>query len=287
MAKYRFNQPLHYRKLVSTKWVNPRQFFRQIPARHKMMVYARLVPSHFVLEISRGVGYSNIDPDDVELDCDSQLNISPLPTLWSLHELNVFARKNSGNGFLKPTNMSHKFPFGNASHLENIDSWKAGSPASNPLWLKAQSRQLFIGCSLVCSSHMSQLRAQSIACSPNLGHNHCIGRNKSWRPQLRDQTFCFSGWDRFFSVAATKGWAWSNHNAELVERTVALRNLLLVGSGCLEFQKGTAGMDVLNKHVEQISFRQCVTFCEHGQLKGWQPHFQPTVAKSSISTNFH
>ena len=24
--------------------------------------------------------------------------------------------------------------------------------------------------------------------------------------------------------------------------------------------------------------RQCVTFCEHGQLKGWQPHFQPNVA---------
>ena len=29
----------------------------------------------------------------------------------------------------------------------------------------------------------------------------------------------------------------------------------------------------------------CVTFCEHGQLKGWQPHFQPAVAKSSISTS--
>ena len=26
-----------------------------------------------------------------ELDCDSWLNNSPLPTLWSLHELNVFA----------------------------------------------------------------------------------------------------------------------------------------------------------------------------------------------------
>jgi len=24
--------------------------------------------------------------------------------------------------------------------------------------------------------------------------------------------------------------------------------------------------------------RQCVTFCEHGQLQGWQPHFQPNVA---------
>ena len=41
-------------------------------------------------------------------------------------------------------------------------------------------------------------------------------------------------------------------------------------------------MDSQNKHVEQISFRQCVAFCEHGQLKGWQPRFQPTAAKISI-----
>ena len=46
-----------------------------------------------------------------------------------------------------------------------------------------------------------------------------------------------------------------------------------------------AGIDSLDKHVQQISFRQCVTFCEHRQLKGWQPHVQLTVAKSSISTN--
>ena len=39
------------------------------------------------------------------------------------------------------------------------------------------------------------------------------------------------------------------------------------------------------KYVEQISFRQCVTFCEHRQLKG--PHFHPTVAKGSISTTVH
>ena len=37
--------------------------------------------------------------------------------------------------------------------------------------------------------------------------------------------------------------------------------------------------------VEQISFRQCLTVCEHGQLKGWQPCLQPTEAKSSISTS--
>ena len=65
----------------------------------------------------------------------------------------------------------------------------------------------------------------------------------------------FSAWDRFF-LAATNGWAWCNHNAEVVERVAALRNLLLVGSLWLEFPKGVAGMDSLNKHVEQISFRQ-------------------------------
>ena len=46
-------------------------------------------------------------------------------------------------------------------------------------------------------------------------------------------------------------------------------------------------MDSLNKHVEQVSFRQFVAFCVHLQLKGGQPHFQPTVAKSSISTIVH
>ena len=71
-----------------------------------------------------------------ELYCDSN---SPLPTLWSLHELNVFAKKTSGNGFLKPTNMSHQ-----SSHQSPFCR-KAGSPASNPLWLKAQSWQWFFG----------------------------------------------------------------------------------------------------------------------------------------------
>ena len=55
----------------------------------------------------------------------------------------------------------------------------------------------------------------------------------------------------------------------------------------LVFPKGIAGMDSLDKPVEQISFRKRVTFCEHGQLKGWQPHFQPTAVKSSISTSVH
>ena len=134
----------------------------------------------------------------------------------------------------------------------------------------------------------------------NSEHSHSIvARNKSWRPQLRDQTLCFSAWDKFFlktfgdhncvtkriaslhetggffwscnegigmMQAATKGSAWCKHNAELMERTVAFRKLLLVGSGCLEIPEG---MDVLNKHEEQSSFRQCITFCQ-------QAHTLPT-----------
>ena len=97
--------------------------------------------------------------------------------------------------------------------------------------------------------------------------------NKSWTPQLREQTPCFSASDGFFSAAATKGWAWSSI-AELVERAAVLRHLkLLVGSGDLDFTKG---IDSLDKHVWKISFRQCVTLCEHGQQKGWRKATLPT-----------
>ena len=78
-----------------------------------------------------------------ELDCDSQFNNSPLPTFWCLHEVNAFAIKNSGNGFLKQ-NMSKESPFGSAPHFANMGSYKSGSPTSNALLRKAQSRRLFI-----------------------------------------------------------------------------------------------------------------------------------------------
>ena len=103
-----------------------------------------------------------------------------------------------------------------------MGSWKAGSPTSNPLLLKAQSRQLFIGLQqshVTTESTINQHPAVQVLDTitvldvTNLGDHNCL------------QTLCFSAWDWFFSVAATKGWAWCNHNAELVERTVALRNL--------------------------------------------------------------
>ena len=169
------------------------------------------------------------------------------------------SQRNGGNGFLKPTCRANLLSA--VHHILQI--WAAERLAAT-LPTHCCWKVDLDNCSLVCSSHVAQLRAQSLHCK------------KSWRPQLCDQTLCF--------CAETKGWAWCKHNAELVEPTVALRNLLLAGSGCLEIQKGVAGIDSLDKHVQQVSFRQWVTFWEHGQLKGWQPHFQPTVAKSSIST---
>ena len=129
------------------------------------------------------------------------------------------------------TNMSSKSPFRSASHFANIGSCKAGSPTSNPLMLKAHSRQL-----------VPHWFAATTTPWPN-PLLLCI-RQVFLQLQRRDGIFC-------------------NPNAELVERAAAVRKLLLPGSGCLEFLKGMAGMDFLSKHVQQISFQQCVSFCQH------------------------
>ena len=99
-------------------------------------------------------------------------------------------------------------------------------------------------------------------------------------PTFRNKPPCFSAWDWFFSVTATKGWAWCNHNAELVERTVALGNLLLVGSGCLEIRIGKAGIASFNKHVQQISFRQLENI---GSWKAGSPASNPRRLKACSS----
>ena len=103
---------------------------------------------------------------------------------------------------------------------------------------------------------MLNLQNYSVLCSGHMEPSEIgIFLNKSWRPQLRDQTLCFSAWDGFFSAAATKGWAWCSHTAEQVERAAALGNFkLLVRSGHLDFTKGR---DSLDKDVEKISLRQC------------------------------
>ena len=103
-----------------------------------------------------------------KLDCHSQLN-NLLPTLWCLHEFNVFARRHSRNGFLKQ-NTSHRPLFGSASHFANMGSWKAGSPASNP-------RRLNVAKSWI-STILHWLAGVAIkaikSCSPHLGYHNSI-----------------------------------------------------------------------------------------------------------------
>ena len=132
-------------------------------------------------------------------------------------------------------------------------------PTSNPLLLKAQSRQLFI---CLQQSHSTTESIINVFLT-NLGDHSSVTKPSASLHKTG-----------LFSAAATKGWAWCNHNAELMERTSALKNLqLLVGTASCELPKGIAGMDSLNKHVERISFRQSVPVCVHLQPKGWQPQF--------------
>ena len=116
----------------------------------------------------------------------------------------------------------------------------------------------------------------------NWEHNHCIVTNLGGHNSVTKRSASLHE-THSFSVAATKGWAGCNHNAKQVNRTVALRNLLLAGTGWLEYPKGMAGMDSWKLTCPTNLLLQWVTFWEHLQLKGWHPHFQPTVAKSSIS----
>ena len=143
--------------------------------------------------------------------------------------------------------MSNKSAFDSAAHLENMGSWKAGSATSNPRMLKSQSCQsrqlLYIGfhwfAAVTCHNweHNQYPVTQTsdtitVLYVTNLGNHNSVTKPFASLHETR------------FSAAATKGWAWYKHNAELVEHTAALRSLkLLVGSGCLEFQNGMAGMD--------------------------------------------
>ena len=169
-------------------------------------------------------------------------------------------KRNGGNGFLKQTCPTNLF----SAVRRILRTWAAERLAA-PLPSHCAKKLNLDNCSLVCSSLTAQLRAQSLHCK------------KSWKPQLRDQTLCFSAWDRFFPVAAMKGQARCNHNAE---RTAALRNVkLLVGSGCLEFQKEMAGMDSFDKHVEQ-PFRSESHFSNTSSWKAGRPVSNPLLLKA-------
>ena len=98
--------------------------------------------------------------------------------------------------------MWNKSLFGSESLFANIGSWKAGSPTSSPLLLKAQSRQLFIGLQQQHGTTESTITAlqqilEAITQWPN-PLLLCIR-------QAFTTFFCFS-------AAATKGWAWCSHN---------------------------------------------------------------------------
>ena len=135
-----------------------------------------------------------------------------------------------------------------ASHFANIGSWKAGSHTSNSMLLKSQSQQLFVG---LKQSHSTT--DSTITVLPLI------------------QTLYFSACDRFFSAAATKGWEWCNH--DLMQRWRNVR-------GSQEAQASGREWRLCFYKTHGL----CITFCEHRQLKGWQPHVQLTVTKVSIST---
>ena len=167
--------------------------------------------------------------------------------------------------------MSSKSPFGRASHFANNGSWKAGSPTSNPLLLKAQSRQAFVGFAAV-SLH-------------NWEHNHCIVANLGDHNSVTKPSASLHETGLFLKLQRRDG-----HDASTMQNWWSVLSL----SGTSSFRSGVDAWHFpkerqewtpetnTSNHVEQVSSRQCITFREHWQLKGRQPRFQTTVAKSSI-----
>ena len=93
-------------------------------------------------------------------ELDSQLNNPPLPTFWCLHELNVFAIKNSGNGFLKQTCRTNllsalRHILRTWKHGADIERWKqtALETTNQNIYLKLHCGMRFV---CPCSSMVSQ-----------------------------------------------------------------------------------------------------------------------------------
>ena len=164
--------------------------------------------------------------------------------------------------------MSNTSPFGSASHFANIGNWKAGRPTSNPRRPKAQF-------TVVTWKH------NQVSC------------NNSWKtttPWPDPLLLCI--W-QIFSAAATKGWAWCNHNAGLMERSALRKPKLLIG-WMLGIPRKNGWNGFLKQTCPSNLVLHCVAFCKHAQLKGWPPRFQQqlkgwqthvqlTVSNSSIS----
>ena len=183
--------------------------------------------------------------------------------------------------------MSNNPLFGSASHFANMGSWKAGSPVSNPLWLKAQSRQFFI--------------ASVVLVAWKHGANTERCHNKwPWRPQTKKSKRNFTvtgiscldqartanfGYRKFMKIYGQISFESITDFNLIIEPDDVRAGLWLPTQYCTLTDSLISSW--VDKHVEQISFRQWVTFSEHGQLKGWQPHFEPIIAKHSISTILH
>ena len=169
--------------------------------------------------------------------------------------------------------MSNKSLVGSESHLANMDS-----PTSDPVLLKAQSRQFFIG---LQQSHVTTestinilyiiqiLDTITVLYVTNLGDDNSVTKPFA---SLHETGFLLQlqqrdGHDAIITYCKDGGTFCRSRELKL-----------LVGSGCWEFPKGMAGMDSLDKHVEQVSFPQCITCCEHGQPKGWPPRCRSTIS---------
>ena len=166
--------------------------------------------------------------------------------------------------------MSNKSPFGSESHFAKIGSWKAGSPTSNPPLLKAQSRQLFIGLQESGRTTESTITASFVT---NLGDHKSVTRPSASLHEA--DLLCLNEGMGVMQPQCTGGGACCRSQEP---------------ASCREFMIGIPERSCRNGCLKQVcrtNLLSAVEFCEHRQLKGWQPHFQPTVAKSSISTTVH
>ena len=108
--------------------------------------------------------------------------------------------------------------------------------------------------------------SKTIHCFAVVTWNHPKSEYSSTRPRdhnsVTKKTLCFSACDGCFFCSWRRR---DGHDATIMQSWYSQE------PRCLESPE----MDSLDEHVEKISVWQCVTFCEHGQLKGWQPRFQP------------
>ena len=171
------------------------------------------------------------------LDCDSKLNISPLRTLWSLHQLIVFAKQESRNGFPKqscPTNLFSAVHY----MFVNMDSWKAGRPknlAETSLW---------------------QARVARKTRTANLGNRQFTAKDHS-----NQSLICNS----YFESDDVRAGLW------LQTQYFTLTDSQISSSvDCLCKTREREWIPETNMS-KQSFFGSALHFCEHGQLKGWPP----------------